>query len=84
MIDVAALCCRPPCAEAVELVALGRCMRALDRPVDAVRMFEEALTIRPGYPPALAERAKSGVMIAFKRALGICAAVDDAEARVRS
>ncbi len=30
-------------------MALGRCMRALDRPLDASHMFEHALTISPGY-----------------------------------
>ena len=34
------------------------------------------------YTPALAERAKSGVMLAFRRGLDECAAVDDAEAKV--
>ncbi len=35
-------------SEVAELVALGRCMRALDRPQDASHMFELALTIMPG------------------------------------
>ncbi len=30
-------------------------------------MFEEALHVLPVYPPALAERAKTGVMTAFRR-----------------
>ena len=36
-------------SEVAELVALGRCMRALDRPQDASYMFELALAIMPGY-----------------------------------
>jgi hypothetical protein len=43
--------------------------------VDAWRVLDR-------YAPALAERAKSGVMLAFRRGLDECAAVDDAEAKV--
>ena len=67
--------------EALELVALGRCMRALDRPFDAMSKFEAALRVVPYHAPALAERAKSGVMFAFRRALAVCAESEDAEAK---
>ncbi len=69
--------------EAGELVALGRCMRALDRPSEAVTMFEAALRIAPNHASALAERAKSGAMFAFRRAVAVCAEREDWEAKVQ-
>ena len=58
-------------------------MRALDRPYDALMRFEEALEVVPYHASALAERAKSGVMFAFRRALAVCTDADEAEAKVR-
>jgi hypothetical protein len=71
-----------------ELIAIGRCFRSFNRPLDAIKYFEAALESGgPNSATAMAERSKTAVMVAYQRVSRVppsdsTAPQEDAQVRV--